>query len=98
MLTMTIYNVHIYREMRIVFGGIEAETPEAAAAIARDKPTGDADDIEDCNGDDLGALVDVNGDEDYTQSVSIDFESERHRKAALKLLASLEALLPYAEA
>src|SRR5271157_120337 len=35
---MTIYNVHIYREMRLVFGGIEADTQETAAAIARDKP------------------------------------------------------------
>jgi hypothetical protein len=86
------YNVHIYREMRLVFGGIEADTPEAAASIARDKPTGEADNIEDCNGEDLSALVDVAGDEDYSQSVSIDFEGERHRKAAPALLAALEAL------
>ena len=25
---MTTYNVHVYREMRLVFGGIEAETPK----------------------------------------------------------------------
>ena len=31
---MTIFNVHIYREMRLIFTGIEADTPEAAAAIA----------------------------------------------------------------
>ena len=62
---MTKYNVHIYREMRLTFDGIEADTPEAAAAIARDKPTGDADDIDDCDGENLAALVDVAGDEDY---------------------------------
>ena len=39
---MTSYNVHIYRKMRLVFGGIEADSPEAAAAIARDKLTSDA--------------------------------------------------------
>ena len=32
---MTLYNVHLYREMRLVYEGISAETPEAAAAIAR---------------------------------------------------------------
>ena len=46
---MTIYNIHIYREMRLVYGGIEADSQEAAAAIARDKPTDQADSIEDCS-------------------------------------------------
>lgn len=94
---MTTYNVHLYREMRLRFDGIEAETPEAAAAIAAEKPTDDADDIEDCNGDNVAALIDIVGDEDYSQSVTIDFEPERQRKAATTLLASLQAILPYAE-
>jgi hypothetical protein len=42
MLIMTIFNVHIYREMRLVFSGIEADTHEAAAAVARDRATDDA--------------------------------------------------------
>ena len=42
---MTIYNVHLYREMRLTFEAIEADTPDAATAIARDKPSSDADDI-----------------------------------------------------
>jgi hypothetical protein len=87
---MTTYNVHIYREMRLFFERIEAETPEAAAAIARDKLTSDADDIDDCNGEDLGAMIDAAGDEDYGQSVGIDFESERQRKAAPRLLAACD--------
>ena len=62
---MTIYNMHIYREMRLVFGGIEADSHEAAAAIARDKPTDQADSIDDCDGETLAALVDVAGDEEY---------------------------------
>jgi hypothetical protein len=90
---MTLYNVHIYREMRITFGGIEAETPEAAASIASGRPTSDADDIEDCDGADLAALVDVAGDEEFSQSVTIDFEPERHRRAASALLEALESLL-----
>ena len=33
---MTLYTVHLYREMRLTFERVEADTPEAAAAIARD--------------------------------------------------------------
>jgi hypothetical protein len=90
---MTTYNVHIYREMKLLYGGIEAATHEAAAAIARDKPTDQADSIDDCDGETLAALVDVQGDEDYRQSRMIDFEPERRRKAAAKLLAALKDLL-----
>jgi hypothetical protein len=86
---MTTYIVHIYREMRLSFTDIEADTPAAAAVIARGKPTGDADDIDDCDGEDLSALVDLAGDEEYEHSVTIDFETERQRKAAAKLLAAL---------
>jgi len=87
---MTTYNVHIYREMRLTFEGIEADTPETAANIARDKATGDADDIDDCEGESFYACVDVKGDADYEQSRWIDFEPERERKAAPKLLAALK--------
>jgi hypothetical protein len=87
---MTIYNVHIYREMKLRFDGIEADTPEAAAMIARDRLTEDADAIEDCSGEDLGALIDVAGDDNYERSVAIDFEAERLRKAATEMLAGLQ--------
>jgi hypothetical protein len=86
---MTTYTVHIYREMRVVFGGIEAETPEAAATIARDMPTGDADDIDDCEGESFSALVDVQGDEEYEHSRFIDFEVESQRKLLPELLEAL---------
>jgi hypothetical protein len=94
---MNIYTVHIYREMRLVFERIEAETPEAAASIARDKPTGDADDIEDCDGETLAALVDVVGDAEYSHSVTIDFEAERQRNAAPNLLTALKSLADQAD-
>jgi hypothetical protein len=90
---MTKYNVHIYREMRQVFGGIEADSHEAAASIARDRPTDQADSIDDCEGENLAALVDVVGDEEYEHSRVIDFEPERQRQAARKLLAALKDLL-----
>src|SRR5262249_36133076 len=80
----------LYREMRLLFERIEAETPEAAAAIVRDRLTEDADDISDCDGDTFAALVDVAGDDQYEQSVMIDFEGERLRKAAPELLAALK--------
>src|SRR5262249_12363960 len=62
---MTLYTVHLYREMRLTFERVEADTHEAAAAIARDRLTEDADDIEDCDGENLAALVDVVGDDQY---------------------------------
>jgi len=83
---MTTYNVHIYREMRLTYEGIEADTPEDAATIARDKPTGDADAVNDCEGITLAALVDEVGDSDYENSVTIDFEEQRLRNAAPRLL------------
>ena len=57
----------------------------------------DADDINDCCGETFAALVDLAADGQYEQCLRIDFEPERQRQAAPKLLASLEALLPYAE-
>jgi hypothetical protein len=90
---MTIYNVHIYREMRLYFPGIDAGTPEEAARIAADRLTGEAETVEDCDGESLAALVDVAGDEDFSQSVAIDFEPERQRKAAPELLDALNYLL-----
>jgi hypothetical protein len=90
---MTIYNVHIYREMRLYFAGIEASTPKEAARIAADRMTGEAEYVEDCDGENLAALVDVAGDDEFTHSVAIDFEPERQRKAATELLEALNYLL-----
>ena len=90
---ITIYNVHIYREMRLVYGGIEADSHEAAAAIAREKPTDEADAIDDCDGETFYACVDVQGDEEYEQSRWIDFEPERQRKVAARLLTVLRVFL-----
>ncbi|MFL5342370.1 MAG: hypothetical protein ACJ8F7_19655 [Gemmataceae bacterium] len=94
---MTLYNVHIYREMRLHFPGVEANTPEEAARIAADQPTADAAYTEDCDGETLAALIDVVGDDEFGQSVSLDFDKERLRKAAPNLLATLEALLAAAD-
>jgi hypothetical protein len=96
-----LYNVHLYREMRLLFERIEAGTPEEAAGIARDRATADADDIDDCDGETFAALVDVVGDRDYEHSQCIDFEGGLLLKAALLLLEALQdcigqihALLP----
>ena len=88
---MTQYIVHLYREMRLSYTGIDADTPDAAAAIACGKATDAADNVEDCEGENLAALVDVAGDETYSQSVTIDFEPERYRKAVPELLDALES-------
>ncbi len=90
---MTLYNVHIYREMRLYFPAIEAETPEDAARNAADKLTADAEYTEDCDGENLAALVDVVGDDEFKHSVAIDFDHERIRKAAPELLEAIPALI-----
>jgi len=87
------YNVHIYREMRLFFPNIDADTPETAAAIARDKLTDEADSVNDCNGDDFSALVDEVGDEQYERSVMIDFNAEQQHKIVPQLLDALRDLL-----
>jgi hypothetical protein len=71
---MTRYNVHLYREMKLRFDGIEADSPEAAANVARDGLTKDADAIDDCDSETSAAVVDVVGDQDFTRSRCIHFD------------------------
>jgi hypothetical protein len=73
------YNVHLYREMRLYFPGIEAGSHQEAAQIAADKRTDEAETIEDCEGGNLAALVDVHGDDQYSQSRVIDFPKKLTR-------------------
>jgi len=87
---MTIYNVHIYRKIRLTFEGIEAQTLEGAVRNARDGLTSDADDIDE-GGEDLSARVEIDGDDAPEHAFTIDFEPERH--AARTLLAALEGAL-----
>lgn len=86
------YDVHLYREMRLLFEGIEAGSHEQAAAIAGQRSHEEADFIDDCHGEDFAALVDVTGDESYEQSRFIAFDAERLRQAAPKLLKMLDQL------
>jgi hypothetical protein len=87
------YHVHIYREMRLTFSPILAGSTQEAAELARRLPTKDAASIEDCDGADLAALVDLAGDAKYEHSELIDFEEEIRRKAAGAMLAALKAFL-----
>jgi hypothetical protein len=87
---MKTYNVHIYREMRLYYPGIKADSPEQAAQIAACQCSGHTENIEDCEGENLGALVDVAGDEEYAQSQTIDFEPVLLRDNAQEMLAVLE--------
>jgi len=83
------YNVHIYREMRLRFDGIHAPSHEAAARLADHMPTTSASLVDDCDGDSLSALVDVEGDEGFTNSRTIDFDSGRKLKVYERLLDAL---------
>lgn len=84
---MTLYHVHLYREMRITFEDIEAETPQSAAAIARHMPAGEAVAVEECGGENLAALVGEAGDDAFERAMPIDFSAERLSMATPDLLA-----------
>jgi len=60
--------------------------------MAADGAAREAGAVEDCNGDNFAALVDVVGDEQFEKSKTIDFAPELPRKAAGELLAALERL------
>ncbi len=92
-LLLTTFTVHVYREMRLRFDDIEAESPEQAAELARERHFDEAADWSDCEGESLAALVDVHGDEEYAQSRVIDFEPGRLLKTAPKLLSAAEAVI-----
>jgi len=89
---MQTYNVHLYREMRLFFPGIVASTAEEAATIAADMPSGAAEALEDCDGENLAALVGVVGREDCKQNWMIDFDPVR--AIAPDLLTVLGLALP----
>ena len=88
----TLYHVHIYREMRLHFRDVRATSVEDAARLTADRPTDEADTIDDCEGETLAALVDLDGDSEYAQSRLIDFRAQR-RSELLSALRSLEAAL-----
>lgn len=90
---MTLYNVHIYREMRLFFPALGADTPDKAARIAAGKQTADAEYTEDCDGENLAALVDVEGDHQFEHSVTIDLDHEQLRKTAPRLLEAIPPLI-----
>ena len=94
---LTRYTVHVYREMRVKFEGIEAASPEEAADQARDLPTELAREFVDCEGEDFCTLVDVLGDEDYAQSRIIDCGGERNRKVACVMRVALGRLVTAAD-
>ena len=89
---MTSYIVHIYRELRLVYGGIEAASHAEAAGRVRDLNAHDADSVDDCDGESFAALVDVAGDQTYERSRIIEFEAECLRKAAPAQAALLDLL------
>jgi hypothetical protein len=83
---MTIFTVHIYREMRLTFIGIDAQDPEDAARKAHDLSLEVAHDLNECEGETFAALVDYEDDDTYEHSRMIDFEADHLRKAATRLL------------
>ncbi len=94
---MTSYNVHLYREMRLTFHGIVSDSPQEAAKLVRSFPTSDASEIEDCDGQDFGALVDLVGDDEFKQSVSIEFDEASERKLSPEWVDAVRELITAAQ-
>jgi hypothetical protein len=88
---MPTYNVHLYREMRLFFPGIEAGTPEEAVRLVADKATDEAEHTDDCEGATTSALVDLVGDEEYRHSKTIDLDPVK--VVAQELYEALEECL-----
>jgi hypothetical protein len=85
------YNVHLYRVMCLYYPGIRATSPEAAAQLAAEKPSSEAERIDgDCDGENLSALVDVAGDDWYLMSQMISLDPII--AAAQELLSALEII------
>ena len=91
---MATYNVHLYREMRLFYPGIAADSAEKAALIATEKQTDEAQRIEDCEGVNIAALVDVQGDTDYEHSVVIDLKPHGGGAVTTQETAEKTARLP----
>jgi len=89
---MQTYNVHVYRKMRLLFPGIVASTAEEAATLAAAMPSSAAKALDDCDGDNLAALVTVAGSEECQQSWTINFDPIR--ASAPDLLPALALALP----
>jgi hypothetical protein len=89
---MQTYNVHVYREMRLFFPGIVARTAEEAATLAAAMPSGVAEALEDCDGENLAALVGVVDSADCQQNHMIDLNPSR--TIMPDLLTALELALP----
>jgi hypothetical protein len=90
---MPTFNAYLFREMRLYFTGIEAESKAEAARIASEKNTSAAEEVEDCDGANLAVLVDVVGDEKFAHSELIDFAPARLAKIAPDLLTALKTVV-----
>ena len=84
------FRVHAYREMRLVFDEINADTPEAAAHIASGKPFAESDSCNDCEGTTLSALVDEAAEGQEGVAI-VDFQDGRWLRAGPRMLAALQA-------
>jgi hypothetical protein len=88
------YRVHVYREMRLVFEGVEADTPQAAAHIAAGKHFDDCNDWSDCEGTNLAALVDEHNDVDIDEAQDgtlVALEDGRWLRAGPRMLAAVQS-------
>ena len=90
---MNTYTVHLYREMRLTFTGIEAGSPEAAARIASTTHTDNAARLVDCEGSNLAAFVERDVEDDFIDSHAVYFDDGRFLSMGPRLLEALHAFV-----
>jgi hypothetical protein len=86
---MTRFTVHLDREVRLRFENVEAASHEEAAAIARQLPAEEAAEVDDCEGEDFGAVIEAQGPEAVEHPVRARFEAGRARDSTPLLLEAL---------
>lgn len=92
------YNVHLYREMRVKYFNVEAETPERAAELVRNIDPELCDyenETHECEGQSFGAVVDEIDPANpghWTNETPINFDDGKLRDAAPQLLKALRGI------
>jgi hypothetical protein len=73
--------------MHLTMDGVQANSPEEAASLATGLPIYSADEADDCKGMTLSAIVDVQGDREFSPSQVIDFVAALDRAVAVLNMA-----------
>lgn len=88
-----LFDVHLYRVMRVTFRSIVAIDQDAAVENASElaRRGNRPDEVDDCEGEIVHVMVDLQGDDDYESSKTYDFGSSLHPEGlAAELLSFID--------